>query len=357
MRIAQVAPLFESVPPRMYGGTERIVSYVTEGLVERGHDVTLYASADSVTAAKLRPCAPEALRLSGRGDPLAAHLLQIEHVAQRAHEFDVIHFHVDWLHFPISRRIDTPSLTTLHGRLDHEAYGELYDEFCDRPVVSISAAQRGPLPQACWVGTVHHGLPPDLHRPIDADREYLAFLGRVSPEKGLDRAIDIAVGAGLPLRVGAKVDADDRAYFEREIRHLLSHPLVTFVGEIGDDEKSDFLGRAKALLFPIEWPEPFGLVMIEAFACGTPVIAYPFGSVSEIVEPGVTGWVVSDIDEAIACVDRIDMIDRAGVRAAFERRFTADRMVDDYVEIYETLAVPTARPMRIVPAARPAHPM
>jgi glycosyltransferase involved in cell wall biosynthesis len=357
MRIAQVAPLFESVPPRMYGGTERIVAYLTEGLVEQGHEVTLYASADSVTRATLRPCVPEALRLSGRGDPVAAHMLQIERVAQDAHEFDIIHFHNDWLHFPVSRRIATPSLTTLHGRLDHDHLGELYDEFCDRPVVSVSSAQRGPLPQACWAGTVHHGLPPDLHRPIDAERDYLAFLGRVSPEKGLDRAIDIAVGAGLPLRIGAKVDADDRAYFEREIRHLLSHPLVSFVGEIGDDEKTEFLGRAKALLFPIEWPEPFGLVMIEAFACGTPVVALRWGSVNEVMQDGVTGFVVDDTDDAIAAVDRIDTIDRGGVRAAFESRFTADRMVDDYLEIYESLAAPAIRPMKLVPGGPPAHPV
>jgi glycosyltransferase involved in cell wall biosynthesis len=339
MRIAQVAPLSESVPPKLYGGTERVVSFLTDQLVDLGHDVTLFASEDSSTSARLAPMWPEALRLQGTcKDHLAPHLLMLEKVVARTNEFDVIHFHIAQLHFPVMRRLPyVPHVTTLHGRLDLEELRPLYQEYADIPVVSISDAQRLPLPKAGWVATVHHGLPPGLFTLHPAPGNYLAFLGRISPEKGVDRAIAIATACGERLRIAAKVDAADLDYFDRDIRPLLDNPLVEFIGEIPDREKNDFLGRAKALLFPIDWPEPFGLVMIEAMACGLPVIAFPGGSVREIIDDGVSGFVVTTIEDAVSAVRRIDTIDRRRCRETFERRFSARRMASQYVDLYRQL--------------------
>jgi len=338
MRIAQVAPLFESVPPKYYGGTERVVSYLTEELVRQGHDVTLFASGDSVTQARLVAATRRALRLDKHcADQLAPQMLMLERVVRAASSFDVIHFHVDYLHFPYSRRHTTAHLTTLHGRLDLPELVPLYREFRDMPVVSISAAQRDPLPFAHWMGTVYHGLPQHLYRFRAESGEYLAFIGRVAPEKRVDRAIAIAKRVGLPLKIAAKVDAVDREYFESVIEPLLDDPLVEYIGEIGEGEKQELLGEARVLLFPIDWPEPFGLVMIEAMACGTPVIALRRGSVPEIVEHGRTGFVVGDLDEAVAAAERIDELSRQRCREVFEERFTAARMAHDYLELYAWL--------------------
>jgi glycosyltransferase involved in cell wall biosynthesis len=339
MKIAQVAPLCERVPPKLYGGTERVVAFLTDELVRQGHDVTLFASGDSQTLATLSPVCKRAQRLDGgRLDPLAEHILMIEQVAQRAHEFDLLHFHIAHLHFPTARRLATPHVTTLHGRLDLPELVPLYDEYSDLPVVSISDAQRAPLPQAAWIGTVHHGLPLDLLRFTPSTGTYLAFLGRISPEKRVDRAIAIATAARWPLRIAAKVDAVDREYFDRQIRPLLDNPLIDFIGEIGETKKSDFLGHAHALLFPIDWPEPFGLVQIEALACGTPVIAFRGGSVAEVIDDGVTGFVVETVEEAVDAVRAIDRISRRTCREIFERRFSATRMALDYVRVYEFAA-------------------
>lgn len=335
MRIAQVAPLVESVPPKLYGGTERVVAHLTDELCRQGHDVTLFASGDSKTLAKLVPGCPKAQRLSGCLDGLAQHVLLVEDVARRAHEFDVIHFHIATLQFPVFRRVAAAHLTTLHGRLDLPELVPLFHEYSDMPVVSISDAQREPVPHAGWIGTVHHGYPLDQFVFHPEPGDYLAFLGRVSPEKRVDRAIAIAVACGWPLRIAAKVDPFDAAYFEEQIRPLLDHPLVEFVGEIGEQDKSDFLGNAAALLFPIDWPEPFGLVMIEALACGTPVVAFRGGSVPEVIEDGVSGFVVDDLSDAIAATRRVGALDRAACRAAFERRFTVARMAHEYVALYE----------------------
>ena len=336
MRIAQVAPLYESVPPRLYGGTERVVSWLTEKLVSLGHEVTLFASGDSVTQAQLVPCSPKALRLDAECiDPIAHHILMLEKVLSRADDFDLIHFHVDYLHFPLSRRQQLPCLTTLHGRLDLPDLVPLFREFGDMPLVSISDAQRKPLPWANWLGTVRHGLPPRSLAFNPTGGEYLAFLGRICPEKGIDRAIEIAVRAGMKLKVAAKIDRADRSYFERTIEPLFSHPLVEFVGEVGSREKAEFLGNASALLFPINWPEPFGLVMIEALSCGTPVIAYPFGSVPEIILDGTCGFLVHNIDQAVEAVRRIGEIDRHDCRRHFEWNFTDERMACNYLELYE----------------------
>jgi len=338
MRIAQVAPLFESVPPKYYGGTERVVSYLTEELVQQGHDVTLFASGDSVTSARLAATTRRSLRLDKHCvDQLAHHVLMLERVVQRAGSFDVIHFHVDYLHFPYSRRHATPQLTTLHGRLDLPDLVPLYREFRDMPVVSISAAQREPLPFANWIGTVHHGLPRSVYRFRQNGGEYLAFIGRIAPEKRLDRAIEIAKRAGLPLKIAAKVDDVDREYYESLIKPLLRDPCIEYLGEIGEGEKDEFLGDARALLFPIDWPEPFGLVMVEAMACGTPVIAFSGGSVPEIIDEGQTGFVVNDLDDAVAAVHRVGELDRRRCREVFEERFTATRMACDYIELYSTL--------------------
>jgi glycosyltransferase involved in cell wall biosynthesis len=336
MRIAQVAPLYESVPPKYYGGTERVVSYLTEELVRQGHEVTLFASGDSETAARLVAATPRSLRLDKTCvDQLAHHVLLLEQVCRRGGEFDVVHYHIDYVHFPLSRSRPHPHVTTLHGRLDIPDLAPLYDEFSEMPVVSISNSQRQPLPHANWQATVYHGLPEKLLRFRPERGEYLAFIGRFSPEKRADRAIAIARRAGLPLKLAAKVDAVDQAYFDAEIKPLLDDPLIEFVGEIGEDAKDEFLGNAYALLFPIDWPEPFGLVMIEAMACGTPVIAYRHGSVEEVMENGLSGFVVSTIDEAVEAVERVADLDRAECRRVFDRRFTAAQMAEDYVRVYE----------------------
>jgi glycosyltransferase involved in cell wall biosynthesis len=338
MRIAQVAPLYESVPPKYYGGTERIVSYLTEELVRQGHEVTLFASGDSETKARLVAVCRRSLRLDKHCiDQLAHHLVMLEGVLQRSGEFDVIHFHVDYLHFPLSRRQSFPHVTTLHGRLDIPDLVPLYTEFHDMPVVSISDAQREPLPWVNWQATVYHGLPDDLYRFRAGPGSYLAFLGRISPEKRVDRAIAIARDVGIPLRIAAKVDKVDRDYFDSVVSPLLRDPLVKFVGEIGEGEKDEFLGNAQALLFPIDWPEPFGLVMIEAMACGTPVIAYRNGSVPEVMEEGSTGFIVEELEDAVEAVRRVPELSRARCREVFEERFTAARMARDYVQVYERL--------------------
>lgn len=337
MKIAQVAPLFESVPPKLYGGTERVVSYLTEELVNQGHEVTLFASGDSVTGARLEPILPRSLRLDRCNDPLAHHVLMLNRVAKLAPHFDIIHFHIDYIHFPLSRVLNLPHVTTLHGRLDLPDLVPVYREFNDMPVVSISNHQRAPLPHANWQKTVYHGLPADLYDFKPKPGHYLAFLGRISPEKRPDRAIEIAKRVGIPLRIAAKVDKADEEYFETKIRPLLNDPLVDFVGEIGETEKGDFLGNALALLFPIDWPEPFGLVMIEALACGTPVIAFRCGSVPEVMEDGVTGFIVDDIDQAVAAVEKVPGIDRRVCRQIFERRFSAEKMARQYLEVYRRI--------------------
>lgn len=339
MKIAQVAPLYESVPPRLYGGTERVVSYLTDQCVQLGHDVTLFASGDSITQAQLRPVCPHALRLEGGKiiDPLAHHIRMLEMVAQEAGNFDVIHFHVDYLHFPITRRQKIAAITTLHGRQDIPDVHPLYREFAEMPLVSISAAQRDPMPWANWVATVHHGLPRQLYRLQESQGKYLAFLGRISPEKRVDRAIEIAMRTGIPIRIAAKVDRADREYFDANIRRLLDHPLVEYIGEIGESEKQEFLGNAYALLFPIDWPEPFGLVIIEAMACGTPVIAWRNGSVPEIVDQGITGYIVNSLDEAARAVRSVESLDRRLCRTVFEQRFSATRMASDYLAVYQRL--------------------
>jgi len=340
LRIAQVAPLFESVPPRLYGGTERVVSYLTEELVALGHEVTLFASGDSTTSAELVPICPRALRLDPeRPEPHALHVVQLEEVYRRAADFDVIHFHTDTLHLPLARRLGVPSLTTLHGRLDLRGLERLYAEFADLPLVSISNAQRQHLPWANWAGTVYHGLPINLHRPTYRPGQYLAFLGRVSVEKRVDRAIAIAQRLQIPLKIAAKVDRADWDYFKQEIEPLLSGPLVEFIGEISEHEKTAFLGDALALLFPIDWPEPFGLSMIEAMSCGTPVVAFRCGSVPEVIDEGVTGFIVDDLDSAVAAVQRACELDRRRCRERFEQRFSATRMALDYCSVYESVAL------------------
>jgi glycosyltransferase involved in cell wall biosynthesis len=337
MRIAQVAPLAESVPPKLYGGTERVVSWLTEDLVELGHKVTLFASGDSVTTASLVPVWPSALRLSRhRVDPIAAQTMSLQCLAYRAAEFDIIHFHIDWVHLPLMRQLRVPFLTTLHGRLDLPGLNALVRCFRDGPFVSISESQRAPLAEANWAGTVYHGMPSDLLRPSYKPKGYLAFLGRLTPEKGGDAAIRIARQAKLPLRISAKIPRDGSRYFRERIEPQLDEQ-IRFLGELKDPEKEQFLGGATALLFPIEWPEPFGLVMIEAMACGTPVIAFRRGSVPEVVEHGVSGFIVDNETEAIAALSRINGLDRHQVRQAFERRFITRRMTDDYLRIYRTL--------------------
>jgi glycosyltransferase involved in cell wall biosynthesis len=338
LRIAQVSPLYESVPPTTYGGTERVVSYITEELVRQGHDVTLFASGDSVTAARLVPVSPRALRLLGRGciDPLTHHILLLERVCQESPKFDIIHYHIDYMHFAISRRLGVPHVTTLHGRLDLPDLVPLYKEYRDMPLISISDAQRGPIHWANWQGTVHHGLPPDLFRFHAGAGDYLGFLGRISPEKRVDRAIEIARRTKRQLKVAAKVDKADLQYFRKEIEPLFkaNKQFVEFVGEIGGTAKEEFLGNAAALLFPIDWPEPFGLVMIESMACGTPVIAYRRGSVPEVIDHGVSGFVVDDEDGAVEAVRRLPELSRQRCRQVFEQRFLAERMTRDYLQLY-----------------------
>jgi len=349
MRIAQVSPLIESVPPREYGGTERVVSYLTEELVSMGHEVTLFASGDSVTKANLEAVYPLALRLDANvTDHQAHHLIMFEKVFDRSEEFDLIHFHTGYLHFPLCRRLTVPSLTTHHGRLDIPELFPLYREFAELPFVSISNAQREPLSWANWQGTAYNGIPDDLLSFHSERGKYLAFLGRISPEKRVDRAIAIAQRAGMEIKIAAKVDKHDREYFDSQIRPLLKDPRVEFLGEISDRDKNDFLGNAYALMFPIDWPEPFGLVMIEAMACGTPVVAFRRGSVPEVMNPGVTGYIVDDLEEAINAVARVEALDRQLVRKEFETRFTARRMADDYLEIYERYLSGLFRPRLVV---------
>jgi glycosyltransferase involved in cell wall biosynthesis len=338
MRIAQVAPLHESVPPQLYGGTERIVHYLTEELVALGHEVTLYAAGDSRTAAELISVCPRSLRLDpGCLDPLAPHFTMLELLSQKRGDYDIIHFHIDYLHFSMSRALGWRQLTTLHGRLDLPQLQPLYQAYDDMPVVSISDAQRAPLPQANWIGTVLHGLPENLFTFSAKPSGYLAFVGRISPEKRVDRAVEIAKALNKPLRVAAKIAKSDRDYYEEQIAPLFKHPLVEFVGEIHDDQKQTFLGGADALLFPIDWPEPFGLVMIEAMACGTPVIAFDHGSVREVLEDGVTGYIVNDVPAAIDAARRAPALDRRRIRQTFEQSFGARRMAVDYVELYREL--------------------
>lgn len=345
MKIAQIAPLAESVPPALYGGTERIVSYLTEELVRQGHDVTLFASSDSHTAATLVPSATKSLRLEPvMRDPLPHMVLQLEQVRRRAGEFDVLHFHTEFLHFPLFAPQGERTLTTLHGRLDLPDLVPFYAAFDEMPVVSISNDQRRPLPGVNWIGTVAHGIPQMATRfyPRGAGG-YLAFLGRISPEKRPDRAIEIARRSGVQLKIAAKVDRADQVYFESVIRPLLNDPIVEWIGEIGEREKLDFLGNASAMLFPVDWPEPFGLVMIEAMACGTPTIAYPGGSVPEVIEQGVSGMIVDNEHAAVQAVRNISSINRAGVRECFERRFTAKRMAEDYLRLYRQCARASGR--------------
>ncbi len=353
MRIAQVSPLYERVPPKLYGGTERVVSYLTEALVNLGHEVVLYASGDSLTSAQLRAGCGCALRLDKTSaDPHADHVYLAERVFQESAEFDVIHSHIDYLAFPLLRRLRTPHLSTLHGRLDIPNLRNLFLEFRDEPVISISNCQRSPLPWAAWQATVYHGLPENLYRFHPDPGKYLAFLGRVSPEKGLAHAIEIARQAGIPLKIAAKVDKPDREYFETAIRPLLDRGNVEFLGEIGDGEKDQFLGNALALLFPIDWPEPFGLVMIEALACGTPVLAWARGSVPEIIEHGRTGLLSKNLDETVQVVKEIGRLKREECRRAFEQRFTATRMASDYAHLYERL-IYASQAQKVKPGFKP----
>jgi glycosyltransferase involved in cell wall biosynthesis len=342
MNIAQVSPLWESVPPRCYGGTERIVSYITEELVRLGHDVTLFASGDSRTAARLEPICPQALRLNTGICNVSAPLTLLQERAFRLqNDFDIIHSHLDFVGFPLARRCSVPVVTTLHGRLDLAEYVPLFREFAERPLVSISDAQRRPLPWANWEATVYHGLPCDLYSYHPQPGKYLAFLGRIAREKRLDHAIEIAKRVGFPLRIAAKVDPTDRNYFHSEIEPLLDHPLVEYVGELTDAEKDDFLGEAYALIAPFDWPEPFGLVFIESLACGTPVLAYRRGSIPEIIDDGVTGFVCDHLGKMADAVERVSLLDRHRCRQAFEERFTVERMVQDYLKVYEHLTSDT----------------
>lgn len=338
LHVAQVASLAESVPPRFYGGSERIIAWLIEELLSCGHRVTLFASADSRTRAKLVPVWEQSTRLDpGAPDPGLLHVLLMEELLKRGSEFDVIHFHTEHIHLPFARRSPTPCVTTLHGRLDLAGLEALYREFSDIPVVSISNAQRQPLPGARWAGTVYHGLPPQLHHCGRGQGEYLAFLGRISPEKGVYNAIEIARKARVPLRIAAKVDTVDRKYFANVIQPCIDGLNVCFVGEIDERQKTEFLGNALALLFPIEWPEPFGLVMIEAMACGTPTIAFRRGSVPEVLEEGVTGLIVGSVEQAAAGVMRARELDRRLCRARFEQKFSASRMATNYCTIYAAL--------------------
>jgi len=367
MKIAQVAPLIESVPPTLYGGSERVVSYLTEELVRQGHQVTMFASGDSLTSAELVPCTSGALRLTPTvQDPIPYYMLMLDKVRDRADEFDVLHFHIDQFHFPLFRPIADRTITTLHGRQDLPDLQALYRGFCDMPLVSISDSQRRPIPKARFLATVHHGIPMDLHRPtFDPRGGYLAFLGRICPEKRPDQAIAIARAAGLPLRIAAKVDKVDQNYFQTEIAPLMNGSDITFVGEINEQEKTAFLGEALALLFPIDWPEPFGLSMIEAMACGTPVLACRCGSVPEIIDEGVTGSIVETPEAAISALRRVLSLDRRAIRRRFEERFSATRMAEDYIKVYRSLLRTSAlsdrgpempsRPLQVSANGRRSH--
>jgi glycosyltransferase involved in cell wall biosynthesis len=338
MKIAQVAPLYESVPPHLYGGTERVVSYLTEALVEQGHEVTLFASGDSITEARLIPGCERSLRLSEDCvDPMAHHAVMLDKVIAMAEEFDVIHFHTDYSHFPCSKNMGLRNVTTLHGRLDLPDLQPLYQHFNEMPLVSISYAQREPIREGHWVGNVYHGLPAGLHKASEEQGKYLAFLGRISPEKRPDRAIRIALQAGIPLKIAAKVDRVDREYFATQIKPLLKHPEIEYIGEITESEKTDFLGNAYAYLFPIDWPEPFGLTMIEAMACGTPTIAFRSGAVPEVLEDGISGFIVNTEECAVKALQQVPRLNRAKCRAMFEKRFLDTRMAEDYLDVYEAV--------------------
>lgn len=338
MKIAQIAPLYESVPPKMYGGTERVVHYLTEELVIQGHEVTLFASGDSITSAKLISTVENGLRLKKDcTDSLAHHIVEMQEVFDRANDFDILHFHIDYIHFPFSEKLHVPGVTTLHGRLDIPDLQPLYNKFRNQKVISISDNQKKPLPQANWMGTVYHGLPEALLSQGDGNGGYLAFVGRISPEKGVDKAIEIAIESDIPLKIAAKIDNADKEYYERDIKHLLKHPLIEFYGEINEEEKKDFLGKARALLFPINWEEPFGMVMIESMACGTPVIAFGCGSVPEVIDDNESGFIVHNVKEAVQAVKKIDQMNRDKVREIFEKRFTASRMAKDYLQIYTSI--------------------
>jgi glycosyltransferase involved in cell wall biosynthesis len=355
MHIAQIAPLTEAIPPKLYGGTERVVSWLTEELIGLGHEVTLFASGDSETSAQLDAVWPRALRLDGAvRDPNALHMLMLERVYQRSSDFDFLHFHLDYYPFSLFARQSTPFLTTLHGRLDLPEHQPVFDTFSSIPVVSISNAQRRPLPQANWVRTVHHGLPERLLTPKPVKPSYFAFLGRIAPEKGIDRAIRIAQHCGVPLKIAAKVDRIDQDYINEQINPLIKASKTEYIGEINDKEKSGFLSGATVLLVPIDWPEPFGLVMIEAMACGTPVIAYNRGSVPEVIDEGLTGFIVEDENGAIGAVDRLGQLSREKIRKQFEKRFTARRMAQDYLSAYRGLAASTAPQLRLVSHDAPA---
>jgi glycosyltransferase involved in cell wall biosynthesis len=348
MKIAQIAPLMESVPPRLYGGTERIVSYLTDELVRLGHDVTLFASGDSVSSANLVPCAAMALRLDPNvRDPIPYYMLMLDRVRQYADDFDILHFHIDQFHFPLFRAMANRTVTTLHGRQDLPDLKPLYFGFSDMPMVSISNSQRRPVPNANFVDTVYHGLPAHLLRPnYNPGGDYVAFLGRISPEKRPDRAIMIARAMGIPIKIAAKVDKVDEAYFRTTVEPLLDQPGVEFIGEIDEFGKSEFLGNARALLFPIDWPEPFGLSMIEAMACGTPVLAFRCGSVPEIIDPGVTGLIVDTMEEAVSTLPQVLALDRHAVRRRFEERFSVTRMAKNYLHVYRSLLRQPAMPER-----------
>jgi glycosyltransferase involved in cell wall biosynthesis len=338
LKIAQVAPLYESVPPKLYGGTERVVSYLTEELVNQGHEVTLFASGDSVTKARLISPCEQSLRLDAACiDHLAHHVLLLEQVSREAPNFDMIHFHVDYMHFPLSRHNHLPNVTTLHGRLDLPDLVPLYKDFREMPLVSISNAQRIPLPWVNWQATVYHGLPEDLYELHPGEGRYLAFLGRISPEKGVDVAIEIAKRVGIELRIAAKIDRVDEPYYRETIEPLLDDSRIEFVGEIGEAEKNEFLGNAMALLAPGDWPEPFGLVMIEAMACGTPTVGLGRGSIPEVIDDGKSGFAIQNVDEAVAAVNKIHDLSRRTCRETFTQRFTASRMARDYVEVYHRL--------------------
>jgi glycosyltransferase involved in cell wall biosynthesis len=339
VRIAQIAPLSEAVPPKFYGGTERVVSWITEELVRQGHDVTLFASGDSETSAKLAACTPEGLRLLGYRDHTASHLAMLHHVHKRAHEFDVLHFHIDLLQYPMFEDLNHKCVTTMHGRLDVPDFMPVYRTFTGMPLVSISDNQREPMPKNVrWASTIHHGLPAQ-NCPFypEAKGGYLAFLGRISPEKRPDRAIEMAIRSGVKLKIAAKVDKADQDYWDEVIEPMIHHPLVEFIGEINEEQKKDFLGNALALAFPIDWPEPFGLVMIESMSAGTPVIAFRNGSVPEVIADGVSGVLCDSMDDAVAAVHTVKTMSRAGVRRHFETQFTAERMVQKYVAVYESL--------------------
>jgi glycosyltransferase involved in cell wall biosynthesis len=338
MRIAQVAPLAESVPPKLYGGTERVIAWLTEELVGLGHEVTLFASGDSQTSANLISAWPRSLRLGRpRSDSFLAYAALLQEVAERAAQFDVIHSHIDWLHLPLLRRLGVPFLTTLHGRLDLPGVPDLMRRFADAPFVAISNAQRKPARDANWVGTIYHGLPADSLQPCFKPGNYLAFLGRLSADKGPEAAIRIARAAGMPLRIAAKLPQDHQAYFKKKLAPLVDGEQIKLIGEVNDATKQSFLADAAALLFPINWPEPFGLVMIEAMACGTPIIAFPAGSVPEVIEDGVSGFIVRGEEEAVQAVARLNTLDRRNVRAQFDQRFTSRRMAQDYLRHYEML--------------------